>query len=152
MIVLNPRLVLVTCLFMVFDILTGTAAAWTRHEINSTKAREGIEHKVGMLLLIAFGVLLDTSQAIVDLGLEVPTCAAICLLIVATEIYSIVENCARMLPDELAAKLVDLFHLSGDKFYYLYDELLDEELEEELEDIPFDDPEEGEDDDDDRLE
>ena len=120
MVVMNSKVIFITAGFMLADILTGTMAAFMHSELNSTAAREGLFHKAAMLLLIAFGVFLDSAQATMDFGFEVPTCAAICTLIMLTELYSIVENFAKMLPDELAIKVIELFRLNGSKFEYLY--------------------------------
>lgn len=119
-IIANPKIIFISAGFMLFDILSGTLAAFFHSELNSTKAREGLFHKVGMLALIAFGVFLDSAQYAMEFGFEVPTCAAICSLIMLTELYSIVENFAKMLPDELGIRIVELFHLGGSKFDYLY--------------------------------
>lgn len=116
----NPKMIFITAGFMLFDILSGTLAAFAHSELNSTKAREGLFHKVSMLALIAFGVFLDSAQYAMDFGIEVPTCAAICTLIIVTELYSIVENFAKMLPDELGIRIIELFHMGGNKFDYLY--------------------------------
>lgn len=126
----NPKIVFIAAGFMFADILTGTMAAFMHSELNSTAAREGLFHKAAMLMLIAFGIFLDSAQATMDFGFEVPTCAAICSLIMLTECYSIVENFARMLPDELAIKVIELFRLNGSKFEYLYFED-DEDFEDE---------------------
>lgn len=126
MIVMNSKMIFIAAGFMLTDILTGTMAAFMHSELNSTAAREGLFHKAAMLMLIAFGVFLDSAQATMDFGFEVPTCAAICSLIMLTECYSIVENFARMLPDELAIKVIELFRLDGSKFDYLYFEDEDE--------------------------
>lgn len=139
-IVIAPQLIIVTAGFLLCDVVSGTMAAWAHGEISSTKAREGIYHKVGMLMLMFFGVFLDSAQATIDIGLRLPTCSAICLLIMATETYSVVENFARMVPDELAEKIIELFRLSGDKFDYLYEK----DLEEPEEEIPFSAPDDSE--------
>ena len=120
MIVMNSKVIFITAGFMLADILTGTMAAFMHSELNSTAAREGLFRKAAMLMLIAFGVFLDSAQATMDLGFEVPTCAAICTLIMLTELYSVLENFAKMLPDELARKVIELFRLNGAKFEYLY--------------------------------
>ena len=120
MVVMNSKVIFITAGFMLADVISGTMAAFMHSELNSTASREGLFHKAAMLLLIAFGVFLDSAQATMDLGFEVPTCAAICTLIMLTEMYSIVENFAKMLPDDLAIKVVELFRLNGSKFEYLY--------------------------------
>lgn len=119
---INVKLVEVTLVFMLFDVLTGTYAAIVHKELSSSVARQGLFHKCSFILLIAFGILLEFAQAAVpELGLNVPTCAAICsFIIVCVELPSVVENIAKSLPDEIAIKIIELFHLDGAKFDYLY--------------------------------
>ena len=136
MIVMNSKVIFITAGFMLADVISGTMAAFMHSELNSTASRKGLFHKVAMLLLIAFGVFLDSAQATMDFGFEVPTCAAICTLIMLTELYSIVENFAKMLPDDLAIKVVELFRLNGSKFEYLYWD--EDEADEEPERIDVD--------------
>lgn len=136
MVVMNSKVIFITAGFMLADVISGTMAAFMHSELNSTASREGLFHKAAMLLLIAFGVFLDSAQATMDFGFEVPTCAAICTLIMLTEMYSIVENFAKMLPDDLAIKVVELFRLNGSKFEYLY--WAEDEEDEESERIDVD--------------
>lgn len=141
MIVMNSKVIFIAAGFMLADILTGTLAAFMHSELNSTAAREGLFHKAAMLMLIAFGVFLDSAQATMDFGFEVPTCAAICSLIMLTELYSVLENFAKMLPDELARKVIELFRLNGDKFEYLYFDDIDDidEFEDFIDTDPYGD-------------
>lgn len=121
---INVKLIQVTLLFMLFDVLTGTLAAIMHKELSSTVARQGLWHKCSFILLIAFGILLEFAQAAVpEVGLNVPTCTAICtFIIVCVELPSVVENIAKALPDDIAAQIIELFHLDSAKFDYLYND------------------------------
>ena len=55
-------------------------------------------HKLAFVLAIVFGIVLQCSSQVVDLGFEVPSMLAICVYIVFTECVSIVENICKMNP------------------------------------------------------
>lgn len=94
----NWWLVLVPLCFCLLDCVTGFIGAAIRREISSTKLREGIMHKLAFALALVFGVVLQCSSQVVDLGVEVPSMLAICVYIVFTECISIVENICKMNP------------------------------------------------------
>lgn len=58
---LSPRVVmaLVWCLCMVLDYLSGSAAAMVNRDWCSTRAREGLWHKGGMILVVAVAAIAD---------------------------------------------------------------------------------------------
>lgn len=123
----NAELVKITLGFMLFDVITGTLAAIKHKELSSTIAREGLFHKMSFIALIAFAIFLEYAQtAVPELGLTVPTTVAVCAVICFIELQSVIENIARMLPDEIAAKIIDLFRLDNEKFEYLYDEAVND--------------------------
>lgn len=121
---INIQLIYATLGFMLFDVLTGTLAAIIHHELNSSIARLGLWHKASFIVLIAFAIFLEWAQAQVpELAIEVPTTLAVCTFIcVGVELPSIIENIAKCLPDEVALKVIELFHLDGEKFDYLLDD------------------------------
>lgn len=71
--------------------------------------REGLFHKVSLILCIALGYLLDLSQGFLDLGVTVPVAGAICTYIVLMEISSILENLCEMNPNLMPDKLTEIF-------------------------------------------
>ena len=84
---------------MVFDYLTGTLAARKRKEWSSTRAREGLYHKLGIAGALILSLLVDivvglAANTVVRLpfefrGLFSPLCA---FWYIVTEFGSVVEN------------------------------------------------------------
>lgn len=93
--------------FIVLDFLTGIVKAFTTNSFTSTKMREGLFHKVGLILCMILGGLVDFAQGYLELGISLPVAAAICVYICLMEITSIIENICminpQVVPDELAA-------------------------------------------------
>lgn len=105
---------LVTACFILMDLVTGLFKAFMKQEYTSTIMREGLYHKAGSVLCIAFGVLVDYAQTLVDLGIAVPMAGTICAYIIIMEIGSIIENVCAINPEIMPDKLRSYFaKLSG---------------------------------------
>ena len=74
--------------FILLDLITGLIKAFKTKEYTSSIMREGLFHKVGSILVVSFGVLVDYAQAYLDLGVNVPIATSICVYIVLMEIGS----------------------------------------------------------------
>lgn len=87
---------------ILMDYLTGTIAAKMHDEWSSVKAREGLTHKVGILLAILLGVVIDVAiiASKSALGWNFPYVGLftplITLAYIVTEIGSILENLKKM--------------------------------------------------------
>ena len=99
----------ITFAFIVLDFATGLTKAFATKTFTSTKMREGLFHKVGLILCMILGFLVDYAQGYVDLGLSVPVAAAVCVYICLMEVTSIIENICKINPDILPDKLAALF-------------------------------------------
>lgn len=99
----------ITFVFIVFDFVSGLVKAFAKGKFTSTKMREGLFHKVSLILCIALGYLLDLSQGFLDLGVTVPVAAAICAYIAMMEVSSIIENLCEINPDLMPDKLIEIF-------------------------------------------
>lgn len=99
----------ITFAFIVLDFATGITKAFATKTFTSTKMREGLFHKVGLILCMILGFLVDYAQGYVDLGLAVPVAAAVCVYICLMEITSIIENICKINPDIMPDKLAALF-------------------------------------------
>lgn len=99
----------VTTGFILFDFLTGFVRSLAKKEFNSTIMRQGLYHKGGLILLIAFGVLVDYAQTLIDLGVTVPIAIAICGYIILMEIGSIIENLGQINPQIIPDKIKSYF-------------------------------------------
>lgn len=75
--------------------------------------REGLYHKIGLLLVILLGVLVDYAQGWLELGMSVPVAGAVCAYIVIMEIGSSLENICKINPDLMPDKLTALFGVKG---------------------------------------
>ena len=95
--------------FIVLDFLTGLIKAFATNSFTSTKMREGLFHKVALLLCMILGFLVDHAQGYIDLGITVPVAAAVCVYICLMEITSIIENVCKINPQIVPDKLVALF-------------------------------------------
>lgn len=122
--IINVELIYVVAGMMGLDVVSGTLAAAYRHELNSRIAREGLFHKAGFTCLVALAIFLEWAQfEVPEIGLQIPTTLAVSVLIITIELQSVLENIARLFPDDIARKIVELFHLDGEKFDYLYPEI-----------------------------
>ena len=113
MITQTRLLILAACLGMCFDFLSGFANACMHHEVSSEKMRIGLWHKLGFLGCIALGIYIEWLQGISDIasyiGVELPTTAAICIVICVIEIVSIYENIKKINPQVVKTPL-DVLH------------------------------------------
>lgn len=95
--------------FIVLDFVTGLTKAFKSGSFSSTKMREGLFHKAGLVLVVVLGVLVDYAQSYLDLGISVPVAAAVCTYVILMEISSILENVCQITPDLMPNKLYQLF-------------------------------------------
>ena len=101
--------------FILLDLVTGTAAALGAGEWSSSVMRQGLLHKTGSLLCIAFGVLVEQAGAFIDFGISVPISGAICTYIVLMECGSIIENLGKINPEIVPDKIKQYFGKLNDK-------------------------------------
>lgn len=95
--------------FMVLDFATGLVKAFSLSHYSSTKMREGLFHKCGLVLCVVLGVLVDAAQLYLDLGVSMPVAGAVCGYICMMETGSILENLCRISPELMPEKLYALF-------------------------------------------
>ena len=55
----NQKALFVMLIFIALDVVSGVVDAIIKHELNSTKLKEGIYHKLLELLLVIAGIALD---------------------------------------------------------------------------------------------
>lgn len=100
---------LATVGFILMDLITGLIKAFKEKTYTSTVMREGLFHKCGSLILIAFGILADYAQTLVDLGISIPVATAICSYIILMETGSIIENLGKINPQIIPSKIKQYF-------------------------------------------
>lgn len=106
----NYPLIFITSLFMVFDIVTGFIAACRNHCVDSQKMKDGLFHKCGFLLAIAFACLCEYATMYIDLGFTIPVQWAVCIFIIGIEIVSNLENIVKISPELANKKFFAIFN------------------------------------------
>lgn len=101
--------ILITCIFIVFDILSGIAGGVKEKKVNSTALREGLWHKSGFIGLIALAYLLEVTSLYIEIGIEIPSVLCVCVYIILTECVSIFENLCILNPGIITSPLGQLF-------------------------------------------
>lgn len=107
---MDYRFILVSCIFIVFDVVTGVLQAFINGTFDSKKMRTGGLHKICLLVVLAFGVSLDYSQTLVELGFEFPCLKSIAGYITFMEILSCIENVNLAFPNMLPKSLVNILN------------------------------------------
>ena len=100
---------LLTGIFILLDMVTGIIKAFKEKNFTSSIMREGLFHKCGSILCIAFAVLVQTAQHHIDLGVVIPVATPVCCYIITMEIGSIIENVCAINPQILPEKLKSFF-------------------------------------------
>lgn len=101
--------------FILLDMITGIIKAFKEKNYTSSIMREGLFHKVGSIICIVFGVMVDYAQNVINLGISVPIAISICSYICLMEIGSIIENVATINPQIMPDKLKCYFQKLVDK-------------------------------------
>ena len=106
---INWALIVIACIFMVLDLVTGFVGAVVNHEVQSSKMKAGLFHKCGFMLAIVFGVVCEYAMSYVDLGFTVPIQVAVCTFIICIEIMSILENLGKISPELAGSRFLKIF-------------------------------------------
>ena len=91
-------LFVIPLVFNILDIVTGFTAAVANQNVNSLAMREGLFNKLSFIFALILAALLQYASGLLDLGVEIPTLAAVAVFIILTEAVSILENIAEMNP------------------------------------------------------
>lgn len=102
--------ILVTFIFIIFDVVTGVLQALINGTFESRKMRQGGLHKLALLVTLGFGVALDYSQTLVELGFTFPCLRIIAGYITLMEIMSVIENLNLAFPNMLPKSLVKVLN------------------------------------------
>lgn len=112
---MNYNYIIVTLIFIIFDVATGVLQALIRGVFQSRLMRKGGLHKLTLLIVLAFGVALDYSQTLVSLGFEFPCLKSIAAYITLMEIMSIIENINLAFPNALPKALVGILNHAAEE-------------------------------------
>lgn len=108
--------IILACIMMCADVLVGFIGAIIQHNISSTKMREGILHKILMLILIFLCLIIEIAAShMFKLPYDIPTCEVICGYVVVMELASIIENISTAYPEFAKSDLAKLFNLNEKK-------------------------------------
>lgn len=108
-------IIVITIGLIIFDILSGLLSAMIKGTFESHIMREGGLHKLMLLLAISFGIFLDYSLKVVDIGVNVPVGRFICIYIIIMEICSIIENINKGFPNLIPAPILKIFNTEKEK-------------------------------------
>lgn len=104
----------ITCVLIVMDYLTGLAKSVVNKDIDSTKMRDGLWHKAAYVAVIVLAEIIEHGQEAVDLGFTVPLIVPTCVYIVLTETASILENISQINPELADSPVMQLFRSTKD--------------------------------------
>lgn len=104
----------ITCVLIVMDYLTGLAKSVVNKDIDSTKMRDGLWHKAAYVAVIVLAEIIEHGQEAVDLGFAVPLIVPTCVYIVLTETASILENLSQISPELADSPVMQLFRSTKD--------------------------------------
>ena len=84
--------------FILADIVTGILQALYNHDLNSTKLRQGLYHKLSEVLAVVLSVGLEYACEYIELGVDVPVLKVVSVYICLMELVSILENLCEVNP------------------------------------------------------
>ena len=104
----------ITCVLIVMDYLTGLAKSVVNKDIDSTKMRDGLWHKATYVAVIVLAEIIEHGQEAADMGFTVPLIVPTCVYIVLTETASILENLSQINPELANSPVMQLFRSTKD--------------------------------------
>lgn len=105
--------ILLACVMMCADVVVGFIQAAINTQLSSTKMRQGLLHKVLILILIFVCLAIEVGIGhTVKLPYDIPTCEVVCGYVIVMELVSILENISRGYPQFADSQLFKLFNLS----------------------------------------
>lgn len=102
--------IVLACIMMLADVVVGFVGAAIRHDISSTKMREGIGHKVMMLALIVVAYVLGVGLTHMSgIEFDVPSTEVVCWYTIVMELASVIENVGKSWPEFSGTQLYGYF-------------------------------------------
>lgn len=101
----------VALVFNATDLVTGIISAIKKHDLQSSKLRDGIFKKVGFLICYFLALMIDLYGSEVGFHLNVELLPVVLGFVCLTETISVIENLAKI-TDIVPEKLLSLFHIS----------------------------------------
>ena len=100
----------VALVFNATDLVTGIISAIKKHDLQSSKLRDGIFKKVGFLICYFLALMIDLYGSEVGFHLNVELLPVVLGFVCLTETISVIENLAKI-TDIVPEKLLSLFLL-----------------------------------------
>ena len=98
------------------DVLAGILSAASRGDLSSRKLREGLMHKLALVLAFSLAVALEWCEHSLPMGVEVPLVLPVAAYIIIMEACSVYENIKSVNPDFKFTGFDELFRFNdGDK-------------------------------------
>lgn len=94
--------IVLPCILMVLDIVTGYYNAWKNNEVSSSKMRDGLGKKMAEIVYITVGLLVSVAFNVNIIG------TSISLYVIYMEALSLTENCDKLgfpMPEKWKSKL-----------------------------------------------
>lgn len=94
--------IILPCILMVLDIITGYYNAWKNDEVSSSKMRDGLGKKMAEIVYITVGLLISVAFNVNIIG------TSISLYVIYMEALSLAENCDKLgfpMPEKWKSKL-----------------------------------------------
>ena len=94
--------IVLPCILMILDIITGYYNAWKKKKVSSKKMRDGLGKKLAELVYIVIGVIVSIAFSIKPVGYFIS------FYVIYMEIVSITENCEKLglpMPKKIKEKL-----------------------------------------------
>lgn len=101
----------VALVFNATDLVTGIISAIKKHDLQSSKLRDGIFKKVGFLICYFLALMIDLYGYEVGFYLDVELLPVVLGFVCLTETISVIENLAKI-TDIVPEKLLSLFHIN----------------------------------------
>lgn len=98
----------------VLDMVFGLSNAVINKEVSSSKMREGISHKIGILGLLIASAFVEVCCSFMDLPIDLPIVAGVAAWLVLMEVGSICEILVKMNPELANAPVLSIFDVAFD--------------------------------------
>lgn len=101
----QASMIVLACILMFLDVISGFVAALIRHEPSSARMREGLGHKALLLLIIAASFAVEKLAVAGGMPVDLPATVCVCGYIAVMEFLSVIENVAQGYPEFKESKL-----------------------------------------------
>lgn len=106
----------IACVMMIADVVVGFIVAVINEKLSSIKMRNGLLHKVLILILMFVCLAIEIGVSHTGaLPYDVPTCEVVCGYIIIMEFVSVLENIASGYPELRDSALFRLFNFDNKK-------------------------------------